>query len=159
MTNMTTTVVIAIGLILAAVIVTRTPAQQEYGGEGACCYGANGCTTNGGGQNQCLANGGLWLGTGTTCAECPPPPGPTVVGVSVFVGAQNSQVIYRAWSDGQVDRHLVRFSTTVGSLCDLIDSCGPNIIVTGTCPTDINRDGDTGIIDFLTLLGGWGACR
>ncbi len=24
--------------------------------------------------------------------------------------------------------------------------------------TDINRDGDTGITDFLTLLGGWGAC-
>ena len=28
-----------------------------------------------------------------------------------------------------------------------------------TCTTDINRDGDTGINDFLTLLGGWGACR
>ena len=25
--------------------------------------------------------------------------------------------------------------------------------------TDINRDGDTGISDFLTLLSGWGACR
>ncbi len=29
----------------------------------------------------------------------------------------------------------------------------------GTCPSDVNRDGDTGINDFLTLLGGWGACR
>ena len=28
-----------------------------------------------------------------------------------------------------------------------------------TCPTDIDRDGDTGVNDFLTLLGGWGACR
>ena len=27
-----------------------------------------------------------------------------------------------------------------------------------TCPTDIDRDGDTGIQDFLTLLGGWGEC-
>ena len=26
-------------------------------------------------------------------------------------------------------------------------------------PTDIDRDGDTGIQDLLTLLGGWGACR
>ena len=24
---------------------------------------------------------------------------------------------------------------------------------------DTDRDGDTGIQDFLTLLGGWGACR
>ena len=28
-----------------------------------------------------------------------------------------------------------------------------------TARADINRDGDTGINDFLTLLGGWGACR
>lgn len=28
-----------------------------------------------------------------------------------------------------------------------------------TCPTDVDRNGDTGINDFLTLLGGWGACR
>ena len=28
-----------------------------------------------------------------------------------------------------------------------------------TCPTDIDRNGDTGVNDFLTLLGGWGACR
>ncbi len=33
------------------------------------------------------------------------------------------------------------------------------VILPGTCTTDINRDGDTGIQDFLTLLGGWGACR
>ena len=33
------------------------------------------------------------------------------------------------------------------------------VILPGTCPTDINRDGDTGITDFLTLLGGWGACQ
>ena len=29
----------------------------------------------------------------------------------------------------------------------------------GTCPSDVNNDGTVGINDFLTLLGGWGACR
>ncbi len=33
------------------------------------------------------------------------------------------------------------------------------VILPGTCTTDINRDGDTGIQNFLALLGGWGACR
>ncbi len=35
----------------------------------------------------------------------------------------------------------------------------PCVIIPGTCTTDIDRNGDTGINDFLTLLGGWGACR
>jgi len=29
----------------------------------------------------------------------------------------------------------------------------------GTCPSDVNNDGNVGINDFMTLLGGWGACR
>ena len=41
-----------------------------------------------------------------------------------------------------------------------IGGCGsPVVLIPGTCPTDIDRDGDTGIKDFLTLLGGWGACN
>jgi len=49
-----------------------------------------------------------------------------------------------------------RTTTTVG---DIVFSCGPTVLIPGTCPTDVNRDGDTGINDFLALLGGWGACR
>ena len=63
--------------------------------------------------------------------------------------------IIRAWSDGQVDFTLF----TLGpDNCDATAVCS-TVLITGTCTTDIDRDGDTGISDFLTLLGGWGACR
>ena len=37
--------------------------------------------------------------------------------------------------------------------------CGAGVVVPGLCPTDIDRNGDTGIDDVLGLLGGSGACR
>ena len=129
MRNTTTTVVIAAGAVLAAVIVTRTPAQQEYGPVG------------------------------------PPPPGPTVVSMTVSkdtLGAINAigeYRIFRAWSDGHVDMTYASFQTGAPEQCDPPTQCGPTVVLQGTCPTDIDRDGDTGIIDFLTLLAGWGACR
>ena len=40
-------------------------------------------------------------------------------------------------------------------VCDWsLNPCPVIVMVPGTCTTDINRDGDTGIQDFLTLLGG-----
>ncbi len=67
----------------------------------------------------------------------------------------------RFWSDGQVDATRV-FSNRESNNCtnDPPTVCdGPTVLIAGTCPTDVDRDGDTGINDFLTLLGGWGACR
>ncbi len=165
----TTTVVIAAGAVLAAVIVTRTPAQQESG-VGACCYGAAGCYVTGTGVVDCLQGGGTWI-DGGTCVECPPPPGPTVVAGAVAfppiatggnsLKSSEVAVALRFWSDGQVDATRVYSQRIEGScggtpasVCD-----GPTVLLTGTCPTDVDRDGDTGINDFLTLLSGWGACR
>ncbi len=68
--------------------------------------------------------------------------------------------VWRTWSDGQVDSLFVHFDGEQGdNACNVIDTCGPLVLIPGTCPTDIDRNGDTDIQDFLTLLGGWGACR
>jgi hypothetical protein len=109
-------------------------------------------------MNTCEATyGGVWLGDSTICAQCPLPP-PTVVSVSMgkwLDEVAGKYQIVRAWSDG----HLDAFSFEIDTSCGITDLCGPVVIVTGTCTTDIDRNGDTGINDFLTLLGGWGACR
>ena len=155
MRNTTTTVVIAAGVVLAAVIVTRTPAQQEDGPGGICCLPTGVCDTAT--QTDCLAAGGSFLGQiggcgGVICATYDVTPQPTVTGVTVLrLGSDNNR-LYRAWSDGQIDVILHN---------DDNPCPGPSqvcLLLPGTCPTDINRDGDTGINDFLTLLGGWGAC-
>ncbi len=162
MRNTTTTVVIAAAAVLAAVIVTRTPAQPAALGGGACCYPA-GCAQITGPAESCLGTGGVFLSNGI-CADCPPPPGPTVIGTSVTAGTTTSGQdkryrIFRTWSDGQVDSTLVQFEVTSNCVVLTDPGCGPVVLLPGTCPTDINRDGDTGINDFLTLLGGWGACK
>ena len=157
--NKSTTVVIAAAAALAAIIVTRTPAQVEYAST-ACCL-PTGCLTGGAiGESDCVLNGGIFL-EDATCTECPPPPGPTVVGIAAVphfdVNGDPTTLIrvFRAWSDGETDITYVS-----GSNCGPPGVCGgPNQVIPGSCPTDIDRDGDTGINDFLTLLGGWGACR
>ena len=152
MRNTTTTVVIAAGLVLAAVIVSRTPAQQEDGPGGICCLPTGICDTAT--QTDCLAAGGSFLGqiggcADVICATYDVTPQPTVTGI---YGTTNQ--FTRAWSDGQVDVTVVDNNGCNGSvtLCT-------TVLLTGTCTTDINRDGDTGIQDFLALLGGWGACQ
>ncbi len=32
------------------------------------------------------------------------------------------------------------------------------MVPTGSGPTDIDRDGTTGIVDFLAVISGWGEC-
>ena len=153
--------VIAAGAVLAAVIVTRTPAQQATG-VGVCCYAGGYCELVQGDLQACLDSGSIYIPTGESCDDCPPPPGPTVVGVSMTqafsgdLGVDKWRVV-RAWSDGQTDITWIEFVTT--QTCAIQSTCGPQTIISGTCPTDVDRDGDTGINDFLTLLGGWGACR
>ena len=110
---------------------------------------------------MCIANGGTYLGLDTTCAGSTCPAAPTVVGLSTYqqlfdAFSVTRYRVTRAWSDGQIDTMNFTVDTTG---CDVLTTCPPVVVVTGTCPTDINRDGDTGIQDFLTLLGGWGACQ
>ena len=169
MRNTTTTVVIAAGLVLAAVVVTRTPGQQQAAGvNGACCLPTGGCLAQT--PEACAVLGGAYLGDATTCAgsTCPSVASPTVVATSVTIstsvsGTDRRYRIFRTWSDGQVDMSWMEFqSSTDAGACVVASNpapCGPVVLIPGTCTTDINRDGDTGIQDFLALLGGWGACQ
>ncbi len=152
MRNTTTTVVIAAGAVLAAVIVTRTPAQQEVEGSGACCL-PNGFCFSAGSDASCQSVGGTWS-PGILCdyVNCIQELPPTVVGITVNPDAQPR--LYRAWSDGQVDVTHITYNTNCGSP---VEACTV-VVLPGTCPSDVNRDGDTGIQDFLALLGGWGEC-
>ena len=151
--------VIAAGAVLAAAIVTRTPAQQEYGGrDGACCYPNGSCSQRF--ESECDAEGGTWHGAGVACQQiaCFPNLPPTVVGVSVMEdlsGTLFQYRVFRVWSDGQIDQTWVQFANN----CEFDGPICNGVLLAGTCPTDVDRDGDTGINDFLTLLGGWGACR
>ena len=169
MRNTTTTVVIAAAAVLAAVIVTRTPGQAFGGINGACCQPTGGCYAAT--ETSCINEGGTFLGDNTTCAGSTCPSAPTVVAGAVAFPAlarggnatvdSEVAIALRFWSDGQVDATRVYSQRIEGScggtpatVCD-----GPTVLLAGTCPTDVDRDGDTGINDFLTLLGGWGACR
>ncbi len=151
--------VIAAGAVLAAVIVTRTTAQVESA-PGACCWPNGACFIES--ISVCAAVGGVFGGDSTDCASfaCPTPP-PTVTGIAVVPHIDvngdptSTTKVFRAWSDGATDVTFVS-----SNACGPPGVCGgPNQVIPGTCPTDVNRDGDTGIADFLTLLGGWGACR
>ena len=108
MRNTTTTVVITAGAVLAAVIVTRTPGQEATG-VGVCCYPGGYCQPVEGNLQACLDNGAIYIPTGVSCDDCPPPPGPTVTGIAVvphFDGNGNPTGIarvFRTWSDGQTD--------------------------------------------------------
>ena len=135
------------GTLFLAGLATRSPAQQPIGANGACCLPTGGCSAET--PEACNVLGGTFLGDFTTCAGSVGPSValPTVVGVSL-----ESNSIIRVWSDGQTDR--LSFNRAV--VCDPATVC---VLLAGTCPTDIDRNGDTGINDFLALLGGWGPCR
>ena len=165
--NKTTIVIVTSFTVVAALAayayVPRSHAQLVAGLGGACCLDSGGCVDI---SNEVACNqvGGVWLGSNTTCVGSTCPTAPTVVSVSVskdkFHASEvvRTYRVFRSWSDGQTDMTLVTFSDT-GDGCAISNQCGPTVLIPGTCPTDINRDGDTGIQDFLTLLGGWGACR
>lgn len=153
-------VLVTVLAIAASVVFGQAPDRAEYGGlDGGCCLPAvlGGCA-NYYSVSQCNSIGGVFLGEGVDCGDgtqCSVPPVPTVVGIApvwaAAAGTSSVNAIIRAWSDGQVDR--ISYSAT--------NPCNPGtvcVLVTGTCPTDVDRSGDTGINDFLQLLGGWGAC-
>ena len=74
--------------------------------------------------------------------------------------------IWRFWSDGTVDTSLLVitkwFEPNPEASCQLFfpeRSCGPSVIIPGTCPADVDKTGDVGITDFLGVLAAWGPCR
>ena len=154
MKRTTTILLLAIGLLLVGVAVTRTPGQQVAGPVGACCYPSGGCVEQG--EFGCITTGGTYQDSGTTCAESDCTPLPTVVSItSAQMQSPQDMNVYRQWSDGQLDRLLIRNDSDP---CEIVSLC-VLIPAPGICATDVNRDGMTGITDFLTLLEDWGPCR
>ncbi len=134
----TTTVLVAAGAVLAAVIVTRTPAQQATG-VGVCCYPGGYCQPVEGDLQACLDSGAIYIPTGVSCDDCPPPPGPTVVGVSTdHVSSTSTSFVIRVtrvWSDGQIDTTAYT-GNDQASVCDVsLNPCPVIVLVPGTCPT------------------------
>ena len=38
-------------------------------------------------------------------------------------------------------------------------SCGaPFVVIPGSCPADVDHNGDVAVLDLLTVLDEWGAC-
>ena len=100
---------IAASVVLAAVIVSRTPAQRA-------------------------------VGIDATCVPVVPP---TVMGVKMHYTGSSTYRVFRTWSDGQIDVTGMQFRFTKG--CDLDPSSTCTVVILpGSCPTDMNRDGDTG---------------
>ena len=80
---------------------------------------------------------------------------PTVVaGVAYTQANFNEHRIYRFWSDGQVDTVWA----SIGNNCTPSSSCGPTVIIPGTCPGDITHDGAVATADLLGVLETWGPC-
>ena len=78
-------------------------------------------------------------------------------GAAVLLGNEITGQLVRFWSDGAIDTTPVYLDPFQG-VCEAGIVCDTIPLVPGTCITDIDRNGDTGINDFLTLLGGWGEC-
>ncbi len=159
MTKRNAWTVAGVGALLAAVVVTRTPAQQEGITDAACCLPDGACLFIN--ESQCANNFGVYH-AGLTCQQvnCIALTPPTVVGITTSL-VTGGHRIFRQWSDGQTDVTFVSYesNTDPAIACNIDAFCGPAVLIPGTCPTDVDRNGDTGITDFLTLLGGWGPCR
>ncbi len=186
--NKTTIVVVtvAIGLTSAAAIV-RTPVAHAQVASGICCILPDQCfdflketCLNAGGHSGCSGDdcdigscclpdgtcldmrprwwclnedGGVWAGDGVTCSEV----------ISCLTGAccrPNGTCEIASEHHCVVD--LGGIFRGEGTTCGdfngngIPDTCE---VLSPTCRSDINEDGEVGIVDFLTLLQDWGPCE
>ena len=64
--------------------------------------------------------------------------------------------VFRFWSDGAVDTTLVDFDGQPPH-CDIDSTCYRQVLL-GSCQSDINRNAEVEVTDFLQLIGEWGPC-
>lgn len=85
------------------------------------------------------------------------PTQPTVVAGHVEMVSSNVFRFFRFWSDGVVDTAIQ--SVTDQGTCELISfSCGPTVLISGSCAADVTRNGEVEVADLLDVLGQWGPC-
>ena len=84
----------------------------------------------------------------------------TVVAGQVETSNGNDRLprIYRFWSDGGVDVSFREFISQTGCEVAKDTPCGPVVLIPGSCPGDITRDGTVATADLLGVLETWGPC-
>ena len=87
---------------------------------------------------------GKWLGAGSNCDDCPPPPDPVVLGACCINGGCVSSTAEGCFAGG-------------GSYAGDGVACED-----ANCPTychgDTNQDGTVNMVDLLTVIADWGIC-
>lgn len=118
---------------------------------GACCLPDGGCAFIP--EADCAAQGGIYYGDGVT--NCPPDSPCEIFGACCIPALGNCIIV------NQPDCENVQLGEWKGpdTNCDDADFNGSPDICENTCPSDLDGDGETGIIDFLILLEKWGPCE
>ena len=131
--------VMAVVGLLAGLAVTQTPDQPAEGLTGACCLPGNACLPQATAEFCILIVEGVYQGDGTTCSgDCG-----TCCDTSDCTDECHLQ-----WSPGHCSSVGGCF---LGNFpCGPDGPCGPAV-----CDSDIDGDGEVGILDFLDLLADW----
>ena len=175
-----------LGLNLMVALQPGAEAVLPEGPIGACCIpGANDCIPDVS-EVQCLFGfGGVYQGDGTTCggAFC----GACCLPDESCLGFIAPDVCAALGGAHEADTACAAVSCDIAACCLADASCstlretdctaaggiwhGPDgvcgdfdqngtddVCETSSCPHDVDNDGTVGIVDFLDLLGSWGAC-
>jgi len=128
--------VVAVVGVLAGLAVTQTRDQPTEGATGACCLQGNACLPNVTAEFCILIAEGIYQGDGTTCGgDC---------GMCCIDKIECHQI----WSPDHCAHTGGHF---FGNLpCGPDGPCGRSV-----CDSDIDGDGEVGILDFLDLLANW----
>ena len=108
---------------------------------GACCTN-DGCVQVL--PEECDSFLGKWLGSASSCDDCPPPVEPDDTGACCVQG----------YCTSMTEAQCFDLSGSYAGDNVICDDAGCPVV----CPGDIDGDGQVGIVDILTVIGTWGPC-
>jgi predicted outer membrane repeat protein len=114
-----------------------------------CSFSRNTATNDGGG----IYNENVVMMSVTSCSFSENSAGG--VGGGMYNVTSMLSVMSTGFCDNSPDQILGSFTDGGGNS---LLYCPPPIAKSGPCQSDLNGDGDVGIVDFLKLLGDWGPC-
>jgi hypothetical protein len=128
--------VVAVVGLLAGLAVTQTPDQSTEGATGACCLPGNACLPQSTAEFCIVIVKGVYQGDGTTC------------GGDCGMCCIDKIECHSSWSPDHCAYTGGQFFGNIP--CGPDSPCGPSV-----CDSDIDGDGEVGILDFLDLLANW----